>query len=365
MVDCPGRSQTYEKHSGGAKRQGADSPRERPFRLPHDTLRTLLLMYLRGRLHADAGMWAGVVVECDKAGYTLQRVLIRLEASLAVDDLGLEDAVHTFCDGIVRGLVVLRHRDPDAVLLQLVRIGVAAVLYAPVRVMDEPLEFIGCSLSYGHPKSLHRVFCLQCLRQAPAHDLVRVGVRNQVQVAAVVHQVDVRDVAYPELIGACGHEATDEVLVLVVPVVRVRRVTGLGALLRQLEVTQQLQESITSGHPVTEEHPLRHQPQFVVADTGIHLANLLHCVHDAHDAEEVLLVTFLLLVIRLFAPVKQLTAIRYRVARIAVQALYCLTPAFFRTLIPCSSMTSMSVLSARFLSWLYFSCFSSFSICLR
>jgi hypothetical protein len=27
-----------------------------------------------------------------------------------------------------------------------------------------------------------------------------------------------------------------------------------------------------------------------------------------------------------------------------------LTPAFFRTLMPCSSMTSMSVLSARFLS---------------
>jgi hypothetical protein len=52
-------------------------------------------------------------------------------------------------------------------------------------------------------------------------------------------------------------------------------------------------------------------------------------VHDAHDAEEVLLIPLPLLVIGLFAPVKQLTAICYRVARIAVQALYCLTPAFF------------------------------------
>ena len=139
----------------------------------------------------------------------------------------------------------------------------------------------------------------------------------------------------------------------------------LEALLHQLEVAQKLEERVASGHPVAKEHPLRHQPQFVVADTGIHLANLPHCVHDAHDAEEVLLIALLLLVIRLFAPVKQLTAIRYGVARIAVQALYCLTPAFFRTLMPCSSMTSMSVFKARFLSWLYFSCFSSFSICLR
>ena len=125
---------------------------------------------------------------------------------------------------------------------------------------------------------------------------------------------------------------------------------GLGALLRQLEVTQQLEERIASGHPVAKEYPLRHKPQLVVADTGIHLADLLHCVHDAHDAEEVFLVALLLLVIGLFAPVKQLTAIRYRIARIAVQALYCLTPAFFRTLMPCSSMTSMSVLSASTLS---------------
>ena len=141
--------------------------------------------------------------------------------------------------------------------------------------------------------------------------------------------------------------------------------TRFGALLCQLEITQQLQERIASGHPVAKEHPLRHQPQLVVADTGIHLANLLHCVHDTHDTEEVHFIALLFLVIGLFAPVKQLTAIRYRIARIAVQALYCLTPAFFRTLMPCSSMTSMSVFSARFLSWLYFNCFSSFSICLR
>ena len=126
----------------------------------------------RGRLHAYAGVRALVVVEADEGGDALTCVLDGLEAPLAIDDLCFQYAVHTLCNGVVRGLVVLRHGDSDAVLLQFVRIGVAAVLYAPVRVMDEPLEFIGCSLSYGHPKSLHRVFCLQCVRQAPADDLM-------------------------------------------------------------------------------------------------------------------------------------------------------------------------------------------------
>ena len=85
-MTAPGRSQTYEKHSGGALRQGADSPREPSSRLPHDVLRALLLMCLRGSLHADAGVRTGVVVEGNEAGYALQRVLVRLEALLAVAD---------------------------------------------------------------------------------------------------------------------------------------------------------------------------------------------------------------------------------------------------------------------------------------
>ncbi len=322
-------------------------------------------MCLRRRLHADAGVRAGVVVEGDEAGYAVQRVLVRLEALLPVDHLRLEYTVDTLRNGVVRGLVVLRHAGPDAVRLQFVRIGIAAVLHASVRVVDESFQLVCRGLRDGHAEGLERVLRLQRLGQAPAHDLVRIGVRHQVQVAAVANQVDVRDVAHPELVGACGHEAADEVPVLVVPVVRVRRVAGLGTLLHQLVVAQKLEERVASGHPVAKEHPLRHQPQLVVADAGVHLPDLPHCVHDAHDAEGVLLIALLLLVIGLFAPVKQLTAIRYGIARIAVQAPYCLTPAFFRTLMPCSSMTSMSVFSARFLSWLYFNCFSSFSICLR
>jgi len=89
-------------------------------------------MSLRGGLHADTGVWAGVVIEGDEAGYALQCVMVRLEAFLAVDHLRLEDAVHTLCNGVVGGLVILRHADIDAVPLQFVRIGITAVLYASV-----------------------------------------------------------------------------------------------------------------------------------------------------------------------------------------------------------------------------------------
>ena len=101
-------------------------------RLPHALLEAMLAVCLRGCLHADAGMRSAVVIEGDEGGDALTCVADALEAMLAIDDLGLEDAVHTLCDGVVRGLVVFRHGDADGVLLEFVRIGIAAVLYASV-----------------------------------------------------------------------------------------------------------------------------------------------------------------------------------------------------------------------------------------
>ena len=180
MVDYSRAQPNHEKHSGGARRQGADSPREPSRRLPHDSLWALLMMSLRGSLHADTGVWTSVVIEGDEAGYALQCVMVRLEAFLTIDHLRLEDAVHTLCNGIVGGLVILRHTDIDAVPLQFGRIVVTAVLYASVRVMDESFQLICRSLRDGHVEGLERMFRLERPGQAPAYNLVRVGVRHQV-----------------------------------------------------------------------------------------------------------------------------------------------------------------------------------------
>ena len=91
-----------------------------------------------GRLQSDAVVRAPAVVEQDEALYLLQSLLIRCETPfLAVDALILDSLVHALCNTVVRGLVVLRHRYQDVVLLQFLDIEVAAVLHASIRVMDE------------------------------------------------------------------------------------------------------------------------------------------------------------------------------------------------------------------------------------
>ena len=262
-------------------------------------------------------MRPAVVIEGDEGGDALTCVRDVLEAALTVDDLGLEGAVHTLCYGVVRGFVVFRHGYPHTVLLELVRIGGGAILHAPVRVMDESPQLVGRSLRDGHAEGLQRVFRLQRVGEAPAYDLARVGIRHQVQVAASVCQVDVRDVAHPQLVRTRGHKAADEVLVLAVAVVRVRRVPGLGAALHQAEVAQQAQERVAPRDPVLMKHALHHQPELQVADARVHLADLTDGVYDAAGALDAGRFMPAALVIRLLAMAKQLAAILYRVARIA------------------------------------------------
>ena len=342
------RSHTMKNTQGVPSGRGQTAPESLLllFLLPLVLLRSCLGMYLRGRLHSDTVVWTGVVVEEDKARDTLKCILVRLEAAFTVDNLRLEYAVHALCYGVVRGFVVLRHADFDSVLLQFVRIVVAAVLYASVRMMDESIQFFCRSLANSHPEGLQRVFRLQRLGQTPAHDLVRVGIRHQVQVAAVAHQVDVRDVAHPKLVRPCRHEAADEVFVLAVTVVRVRRTAWFGTLLHQLEVAQQPQERVPPRHPSAKEHAVHHQPELVVADAGILLSDYPYGIHDTHHAKQILAVALILLIVRLFSVVKQAARVLDGIVFLLTKALYRLTPDFFRILMPCSSAMSISVFSA-------------------
>ena len=120
--------------------------------------------------------------------------------------------------------------------------------------------------------------------------------------------------------------------------------------LHQMEVAKQSEERVAPGHPIEQEHALHHQPQLVVADAGIHLSDLSDGIHDAHHAEDVLLVTLAILVVSLFRMAKQFTAVYDAKVGTVAQAFYCLAPDFFRILMPCSSAMSMSVFRARFLS---------------
>ena len=106
-----------------------------------------------GGLVSDAHVGALAVVKADEASDVLAGLVNRGEAPcLTIDALALDDAVHPLRYGVVGGLVVLGHRYPDAVRLQLLNVHVAAILHTPVGVVDKPREVAAASLVDGHPK---------------------------------------------------------------------------------------------------------------------------------------------------------------------------------------------------------------------
>ena len=212
-------------------------------RFPHLFLFTCLLMGVVRSLQSDAVVRALAVVEEYEPLYLLQRLLVRVETPvLTICALTLDDAVHALCKGIVGGFVVLRHRDLYTMFLQFLHIEVAAVLDAAVRVVDESREVTFTSLFDGHAEGFECEDCCQRFCQAPADDLLRISIRHQMQVAASASEVDVADIALPQLVSCRRLEALDEILPLVVAVVGVRRRTALARLLHESVATQQVQE---------------------------------------------------------------------------------------------------------------------------
>ena len=151
-------------------------------------------------------------------------------------------------------------------------------------MVDQPLKDLAAAHGYGlvdgHLQSLHRDGGLERVGQCPSHDLVRVGIGDEVQVAHVpARQGDVSDVGHPQLIGGSGHEAPYLVLPLVVAVVGIRRVARLRLGKHQTLTAQNRKEPVTPRDEVTTEHADEHQPQFVAAYAGILTADL----HDGID----------------------------------------------------------------------------------
>ena len=252
---------------------------------PHPFLLSLLQMRCCRRFVSDAHVQPSVVVEVDVAFYHPAGMLKGVEALLPVDTFHLYYTVGPLGDGIVRRLVVLAHGDGDSIRLEHGYVGIAAVLHATVGVMDESLEDFAARHGYGlidgHPQCLHGDGCLECPGQSPADNLVRVGIGDQVQVAHVAAcQGDVGDVGSPKLVGCGRDKAPDQVLVLVVAVVGVRRVAGLRLGKHQPLAAHQHKEAVTPRHEVAPEHRYEHQPQLVAADAGILRADFPDCIYD-------------------------------------------------------------------------------------
>lgn len=65
--------------------------------------------------------------------------------------------------------------------------------------------------------------------EAPAYDVMGVGVGDEMEVTVAFAQRDVGDVGYPELMRGLGDEVGDEVLPFVEAVIRVGRAATLSS----------------------------------------------------------------------------------------------------------------------------------------
>ena len=153
-------------------------------------------------------------------------------------------------------------------------VGIAAVLYTAVGVMDQPLKLFAAthshSLVYRHLQGLHRNGCLKRIRQCPPHNLMGVGIRYQMQIAYFsVCQRYVGDVSHPELVGTCRHEAPDQIPVLMVAVIGVGRMTRLSLGKHQTLAAQERKETVTTGHGAAAEHVDEYPPQLVAANARV------------------------------------------------------------------------------------------------
>lgn len=239
-------------------------------------LQTLFLVSDYWRLVSDAHVRSAMVVEAYISLHLPKRVHHVFEHRPSIDVFCLYDAIHPLRYAIVRRVVILRHADGDIVRPKQVRVCIAAVLSTSVRVVYQAQEIRLSRLPYGHAQGLQREDCLQGFGQTPAHDLMGVSVRDDMQVAAAIAQSDICYVTDPQLVRTCRNKALYQVLVLVIAMVRVRRCTWLRLRKPKIVRGKEVIEPVPSRNPALAKHILRHQPKLVPAYARVYTADFAY-----------------------------------------------------------------------------------------
>ena len=308
-------------------------------------IRSRLLSIIDGhrRHHPDAHVGPDVVVYMYHSGDGGFGLFPVPEDLLMVDPFDLQDAVDAFCDGVVRGVVPFRHADPDMVFDEFVDILVAGILHSLVGVVYRAAEVAAPCRTYGHRQRLHGVVGLQRVGQAPAYHRMGVCVGDQVQIQNVPLYPYVCDVGRPYMVDVQCGDARNQVGVLPVHVVGIRRMDPFGTFQFESHRRVRLEEGVPPpGDLLTDILPHQrvefrpaypgHQPP-VIADMLFYQLRPLCLRHD-HCG---------LLVVPLAFPAKQ--SAQYLHADLGVffaQRRHCLAPSFFNMLMP-SSASAISI----------------------
>ena len=93
-----------------------------------------------------------------------------------------DDAVHAFCYGIVRRLVVLRHADSGIDSSQMLYVLITAILYAAVGMMNQSVQPQICDIFDAHIQGCHGVGGDKAVGQCPPDNLMGKRICQQMQI---------------------------------------------------------------------------------------------------------------------------------------------------------------------------------------
>jgi hypothetical protein len=160
----------------------------------------------------------------------------------------LQNAVHPLRYCIVSRLVVLRHTDGYMMVLQTFHIGIAAVLYASVRVMDQTAQILFPCTAYRHFQRPYRIGGMKTWGKRPSYYLVGIGISHQMKVADALLQIYIGYVAYPKLIRRRHGNSLHQIRVFMEAVVAVRRAVALQRLEHQPVAPEKSKERVPAQH---------------------------------------------------------------------------------------------------------------------
>lgn len=191
----------------------------------------IFLPYLLGDFHSYAHMRSSCIIECYYATQQAPGIHDILGTRHYIKPFRLQYAVYPLCDGIVGRLVILGHAYAGSQILEIVHILVAAILNAPVGVVDELGQLIVPGIIHGFTQCGKRMHCMQRFRELPAYDLMGIGISDQMKIAYATLRLYVGDVCHEQTTGSIG----DEILYQVLPSVEMMIGIRCMALLHRLE----------------------------------------------------------------------------------------------------------------------------------
>ena len=188
-------------------------------------------------MHPDAHVRALVIVKPDEPSDAITRLMDVAKAAGGIDEFLLDYTIDTLRNGIVRRIGVFRHAYCSSPGFKFKHISIGTVLDSPIRMVNQSQE-AAASLSNRLHQGLDRVTCLQAVRKTPAHYLMRIGVCDQMQITAVILDVNVRYITDPQGIWTDRFYPFGYVRVLVETMIGTGRMARLGTRKRKLATRQ-------------------------------------------------------------------------------------------------------------------------------